>query len=65
MWPIILGKFDWMELAESGTRLMPYIQHVNSGVKYRVNYCPACGSDRRGIETTTEAIDYSRYGLDL
>lgn len=48
----ILGCFEWFYLEgkdnEPGTLVMPYVEDYD-GNKKRVNFCPVCGKNIRGV----------------
>lgn len=54
VWPRICQEFKWFYPADgSAVRLMPFIE--NFGTKWRVNFCPSCGKERRSAIESTEA----------
>ena len=40
---------EWMAL-------MPYYRNPNEETKWRVNFCPSCGKDRRDVMLKQEAL---------
>jgi hypothetical protein len=56
VWPKIIHHFRWFAFAEepeNETRIMPCLGENH----WRVNFCPACGADRRGVEETVSHIE--------
>ena len=46
VWPAIRGRFAWFDLADNkDISVMPSL--INEGIYFRVNFCPACGAERR------------------
>lgn len=52
VWNELRTDFGWM-IPEGSPhiRIMPYI--IMGGTKWRVNYCPSCGAERRGVVEVT------------
>lgn len=46
----VLEKLNlgWFEF-DDGSLTMPYIFDIENNIKYRVNFCPSCGKNIRGI----------------
>ena len=46
----VLEKMNigWMKLSDNA-RCMPYIKNHNDEIMYRINYCPSCGKNIRGL----------------
>lgn len=43
-------NLDWMSYHENGNKVLVMPNILIEGVRYRVNYCPSCGSYIRSIE---------------
>lgn len=62
IWPKFWPAFSWMNAEIDGERmaLMPHHQNANEANKWRVNFCPSCGKDRRDMilkqETLADAL---------
>ena len=51
----MLHAFQWFKPeGEYGVLLMPYIPDLYEPTKWRVNFCPSCGKDIRGIVITDD-----------
>ena len=48
-WPRIVWVFQWMKMEGMEIVTLPHIQAPNEQIKYKANYCPSCGADRRGL----------------
>jgi hypothetical protein len=46
----VLEKMNigWMKLSDN-EKCMPYIKGYDNEIMYRINYCPSCGKNIRGI----------------
>lgn len=51
--PICCGVLEKMEIAwmkfEDGTKCLPHIKGHSDDNIYKINYCPSCGKDIKGI----------------
>jgi hypothetical protein len=54
----VLEKMNigWFRLSDS-EKCLPYIKGENGEVTYRINYCPSCGKNIRGIILNNTAME--------
>ena len=51
--PRMMNQFDWFSfLDDKGDKIycMPCVKDLDDNRQLRVNYCPSCGKEVRGIE---------------
>jgi hypothetical protein len=53
--PTLIDTFDWFKEVDRPVWAMPTIQ----GTKIRVNWCPSCGTEVRGIEINVDRVRLS------
>ena len=58
IWPKLLPAFDWMSAPIDGRVMvmMPHFQPYPQSEKWRVNYCPSCGAERRDVMISQETL---------
>lgn len=56
----VLEKMNigWMRLSDN-EKIMPYIKGCDDEMLYRINYCPSCGKNIRGIILKKTVMEYA------